>query len=138
MLIIIPLCFFLPNLGCLVTKKIQFSYCVPSCFQRFSWEKMSWFFHWFISQFLNYLDLSENPISFCVSFKKMSRWNLMNMLSMFQKIKVCVDPVFRLMLFSLDGELDFYLKMILFIKKYLGLVWRDNFGMDKFWIFWRL
>ena len=28
-----------------------------------------------------------------------------------------MDPVFRLMRFSLDGELDFYLKMILFIKK---------------------
>ena len=30
---------------------------------------------------------------------------------------VCVDPAFRLMRFPLDGELDFYLKMILFIKK---------------------
>ena len=28
-----------------------------------------------------------------------------------------VDPAFRLMHFSLDDELDFYLKMILFIKK---------------------
>ena len=28
-----------------------------------------------------------------------------------------MDPAFRLMRFSLDGELNFYLKMILFIKK---------------------
>ena len=31
--------------------------------------------------------------------------------------KGSVDPVFLLMRFPLDGELDFYLKMILFIKK---------------------
>ena len=36
---------------------------------------------------------------------------------------VYVDPAFRLMRFSLDGELDFDLKMILFIKKkWLGVV----------------
>ena len=28
-----------------------------------------------------------------------------------------MDPAFRLMRFPFDGELDFYLKMILFIKK---------------------
>ena len=31
-------------------------------------------------------------------------------------VNLCVDPAFRLMRFSLDGELDFNLKMILFIK----------------------
>ena len=32
-------------------------------------------------------------------------------------LNTTVDPAFRLMRFPLDGELDFYLKMILFIRK---------------------
>ena len=38
-----------------------------------------------------------------------------------QRSRHFVDPVFRLMRFPLNGELDFYLKMILFIKKKIWL-----------------
>ena len=38
-------------------------------------------------------------------------------LFLFVTLNSFVDPVFQLMRFPLDGELDYYLKMILFIKK---------------------
>ena len=59
-----------PILGCLVAKKIQLSYCFPNCFTWIFLRKNGLILYSFISQFLIYLGLGKNSISFCVDWRR--------------------------------------------------------------------
>ena len=52
-----------PILGCLVAMKSNFPIIFLTIFKRFSWKNDGLTLHSFISQFLVYLGLGQNPIS---------------------------------------------------------------------------